>query len=53
MMLYLDNSSSIGPDSPAAEKAKIAQRDGRCEEDSAPGLNENYARELMELHTLA
>ena len=53
MLLYLDNASSIGPDSLAAERAKMALR-------AAPtpskrrheGLNENYARELMELHTL-
>jgi uncharacterized protein (DUF1800 family) len=51
MMLYLDNSESIGPDSPAAERAKFA--DGRRAGKKAPeGLNENYARELMELHTL-
>jgi len=53
MLLYLDNSSSMGPDSPVAEKQKI--RDARTPgaKPKAPqGLNENYARELMELHTL-
>jgi len=53
MLLYLDNSSSMGPDSPAAEKNK--ERDARnpATKKKAPeGLNENYARELMELHTL-
>ncbi len=39
MLLYLDNSQSIGPDSRAGE------RTGR-------GLNENLGREIMELHTL-
>jgi uncharacterized protein (DUF1800 family) len=39
MLLYLDNASSIGPDSRAGQR-----RD--------KGLNENLARELMELHTL-
>ena len=39
MLIYLDNARSIGPDSPAG------QRLGK-------GLNENYARELLELHTL-
>jgi uncharacterized protein (DUF1800 family) len=39
MLLYLDNATSIGPDS------RAGQRRGR-------GLNENLARELMELHTL-
>ena len=54
MMLYLDNAESMGPDSPAAR----AREDGgsaatRCEEEGrTQGLNENYARELMELHTL-
>jgi uncharacterized protein (DUF1800 family) len=53
MLLYLDNSSSIGPDSPAAEKAKIAAARRTDNKKTAPeGLNENYARELMELHTL-
>ncbi len=53
MMLYLDNAESMGPDSPAAERAKIAaaQRPDANKKPDA-GLNENYARELMELHTL-
>ncbi len=53
MLLYLDNSSSMGPDSPAAEKAKQAAARRPDKKKVAPeGLNENYARELMELHTL-
>jgi uncharacterized protein (DUF1800 family) len=53
MLLYLDNSSSMGPDSPAAEKAKMAAARRPIAKKAAPeGLNENYARELMELHTL-
>jgi uncharacterized protein (DUF1800 family) len=47
MLLYLDNSSSMGPDSIAAERAA---RNGKNK--AHEGLNENYARELMELHTL-
>jgi uncharacterized protein (DUF1800 family) len=39
MLLYLDNARSIGPDSPA----------GRT---GGKGLNENLAREILELHTL-
>ena len=39
MLLYLDNAQSIGPDSRAGKR-----RD--------KGLNENLARELLELHTL-
>ena len=53
MLLYLDNSSSMGPESPAAEKAKIAAaRRAEAKKVAPEGLNENYARELMELHTL-
>jgi uncharacterized protein (DUF1800 family) len=53
MLLYLDNSSSMGPDSPAAERAKIAaERRPAGKKTASEGLNENYARELMELHTL-
>ncbi len=44
MLIYLDNIRSIGPSSPASRRAS---RRGRN-----PGLNENYARELLELHTL-
>ena len=52
MLLYLDNAQSIGPHSPAAERAKRAatRRPGAGKADA--GLNENYARELMELHTV-
>ena len=46
MLLYLDNAQSIGPDSPATSNGP---RGGKKK---AVGLNENYARELMELHTL-
>jgi uncharacterized protein (DUF1800 family) len=45
MLVYLDNFQSIGPDSVGARQ--IALRRGR-----ERGLNENYARELLELHTL-
>ncbi|QHC36398.1 DUF1800 family protein [Komagataeibacter xylinus] len=40
MLMYLDNASSIGPDSPAGRKGHR-------------GLNENLARECLELHTLS
>ncbi|BBB27938.1 DUF1800 domain-containing protein [Amphritea japonica] len=39
MLIYLDNDRSIGPDSVAGRKSKR-------------GLNENLAREILELHTL-
>jgi len=47
MLFYLDNYQSVGPDSPNAVQQRNNRKDG-----SAPGLNENYAREVMELHTL-
>ena len=42
MLFYLDNWQSVGPDAPQPRQARQARR----------GLNENYGRELMELHTL-
>jgi uncharacterized protein (DUF1800 family) len=39
MLLYLDNARSIGPHSPAGQTG-------------GKGLNENLAREILELHTL-
>ena len=44
MLLYLDQAQSIGPGSPLG--ARAAQRG------KERGLNENLAREIMELHTL-
>jgi uncharacterized protein (DUF1800 family) len=48
MLFYLDNHSSIGPHSIAAMHAQA----NPAAKNRDPGLNENYARELMELHTL-
>jgi uncharacterized protein (DUF1800 family) len=45
MLVYLDNFQSIGPSSQGARTGQ--QRAGQRR-----GLNENYARELLELHTL-
>jgi len=45
MPLYLDQAQSIGPNSPLAER--VAARRNK-----ALGLNENLAREILELHTL-
>jgi uncharacterized protein (DUF1800 family) len=39
MLLYLDQARSAGPDSPAGRRRQM-------------GLNENLAREILELHTL-
>lgn len=47
MILYLDNQASIGPNSP------LAQRAGRrANGDRKLDINENLAREILELHTL-
>lgn len=46
MLLFLDQAQSIGPGSMIAERA--AMRGGQRKR----GLNENLAREIMELHTL-
>jgi uncharacterized protein (DUF1800 family) len=45
MLLYLDNFRSVGTDSMLAQRA--AERGGK-----PLGINENLAREIMELHTL-
>jgi uncharacterized protein (DUF1800 family) len=53
MMIYLDNAQSMGPDSLAAERAEMANaRRPNAKKQAPEGLNENYARELMELHTV-
>ena len=44
MLFYLDNFQSIGPQSPGAQPGRRAG--------VRRGLNENYGRELLELHTL-
>jgi uncharacterized protein (DUF1800 family) len=46
MLIYLNQIQSIGPDSPAAQRAAL-RNPGRPR-----GLNENLGREIMELHTL-
>ena len=55
MLVYLDNFRSVGPDSPQAARIKRAQEmnpNGKLIKLASAGLNENYGRELMELHTL-
>ncbi|MFC4309524.1 DUF1800 family protein [Steroidobacter flavus] len=47
MILYLDNQASIGPNSPLAQKAAR-----RINSDRKLDINENLAREILELHTL-
>ena len=53
MLLYLDNAESVGAHSPAAERFKMAAwRRPKRKRQVPPGINENYGRELMELHTV-
>ncbi|MBI3475004.1 MAG: DUF1800 domain-containing protein [Acidobacteria bacterium] len=64
MLFYLDNWLSVGPDSevglgiaPRNRKRSHDHRPGarpaKGKAKTASGLNENYGRELMELHTLS
>jgi uncharacterized protein (DUF1800 family) len=46
MLLYLDNFQSVGPHSQAALRAQAHQAQRKI------GINENLAREILELHTL-
>ncbi len=46
MLLYLDQAQSVGPNSPLGRTAAERQGPRRV------GLNENLAREILELHTL-
>jgi uncharacterized protein (DUF1800 family) len=47
MLFYLDNWQSVGADSQAADRFQCFG-----EQKNKRGLNENYGRELLELHTL-
>lgn len=51
MLYYLDNWQSVDPKAAEAFQTR-RQRSGGKPARRARGLNENYARELMELHTL-
>ncbi|MDE2295304.1 MAG: DUF1800 domain-containing protein [Gammaproteobacteria bacterium] len=55
MLRYLDQAQSVGPDSPFARRVdrRLARRAGRRDLPvRSLGLNENLAREILELHTL-
>lgn len=56
MLLYLDQFQSIGPNAPFAQGGGRRGRRGRGQPAPQPerprGLNENLAREVLELHTL-
>ncbi len=62
MLFYLDNWLSVGPDSdvalgirgyPNARRGLGRGPQQRAKRKASSGLNENYGRELMELHTLS
>ncbi len=58
MLFYLDNWLSVGPDSEIAlgiapHRRGYGPGQKRGKGKQASGLNENYGRELMELHTLS
>ena len=54
MLVYLDNLQSIGPNSRGARAGGRGGQQAPPPGSGGPrrGLNENYARELLELHTL-
>jgi len=52
MILFLDNQASAGPDSAAANLAHRRNRFGRAKTERKLDINENLAREILELHTL-
>lgn len=53
MLLYLDNWENVDPGAAARVRSRTARPASSSDKTPPPrGLNENYARELMELHTL-
>lgn len=58
MLFYLDNWQSVSPEAVAEMQRRTPRRpgalngNGKIKKMPERGLNENYARELMELHTL-
>jgi uncharacterized protein (DUF1800 family) len=54
MLVYLDNAQNMAPNAAAAKQDEMAG-DGvqnLIKKNKSNGINENYAREVMELHTL-
>jgi uncharacterized protein (DUF1800 family) len=49
MLVYLDNALSVSPDAPQPKGRRPAATGQKAQK---RGLNENYGRELLELHTL-
>ncbi len=51
MLYYLDNFQSVSPNAHLDERLP-GRRNSKFKQNLPRGINENYARELMELHTL-
>lgn len=52
MLFYLDNFQSVSPDANNNRRPGIFRPQQQPQQQQRRGINENYARELMELHTL-
>jgi uncharacterized protein (DUF1800 family) len=54
MLFYLDNFQSVSPNANANQRRRggLLQQVRQPQQQQRRGINENYARELMELHTL-
>src|SRR5204863_8314767 len=52
MLFYLDNAQSVAPGSSRPFPLSAMRRGGQGVRSRPTGINENYARELLELHTL-
>jgi uncharacterized protein (DUF1800 family) len=52
MLRYLDNDQSAGPDSRLVQRLQRQPRPDGAQRPQLTGLNENLAREILELHTL-
>src|SRR6185369_3258485 len=52
MLFYLDNFQSVSPNANANRRGPLQMLRPQPQQQQRRGINENYARELMELHTL-
>jgi len=52
MLFYLDNFQSVSPNANQGRRPGLLQQLRPQQQQQRRGINENYARELMELHTL-
>jgi uncharacterized protein (DUF1800 family) len=52
MLFYLDNFQSVSPNANRGNARRMLNPDAPAQQQPRRGINENYARELMELHTL-